>query len=90
MLSGFLGQAREAFQRRSWGEAYDRLVAADHETPLAAEDLERMAVAAHLTGRVLESDGHWARAHQAFLTAGSPERGARARASASSGSSAAS
>jgi len=77
MLSGFLGQAREAFQRRSWGEAYDRLVAADHETPLAAEDLERMAVAAHLTGRVLESDGHWARAHQAFLTAGSPERGAR-------------
>jgi DNA-binding CsgD family transcriptional regulator len=73
----FLEQAREAFQRRSWADAYDRLAAADQETPLGAEDLERMAVAAYLTGRVLESDGHWARAHQAFLAAGSPERGAR-------------
>jgi DNA-binding CsgD family transcriptional regulator len=76
-LSDLLEQAREAFQRRSWGDAYDGLVAADHESPLAAEDLERLALAAHLTGRVLESDKHWARAHQAFLAAGAPERGAR-------------
>ncbi len=74
---GFLEQAREAFQRRSWADAYDRLVTADREAPLAAVDLERLAVAAHLTGRVLESDGHWARAHQAFLAAGEAERGAR-------------
>jgi DNA-binding CsgD family transcriptional regulator/tetratricopeptide (TPR) repeat protein len=76
-LSGFLEQAREAFQRRVWGDAYDRLVAADRETPLPGEDLERLAVAAHLTGRVLESDGHWARAHRAFLAEGSPDRSAR-------------
>jgi hypothetical protein len=44
-LSGFLEQAREAFQRRVWGDAYDRLVAADRETPLPGEDLERLAVA---------------------------------------------
>jgi hypothetical protein len=36
---------REAYERRAWREAYEQLAAADQ---LVAEDIERLAVAAHL------------------------------------------
>lgn len=67
---------REAFSRRAWREAFDHLSAADQTTPLAAEDVERLATAATLVGR---DDGpdFWARAHQEFLNRGEIERAAR-------------
>ena len=65
---------REAFDRRSWREAYELLDAA---APLGADDLERLAVAAHLVGEDDASARAWERAHLAFLDAGDRERAAR-------------
>ena len=65
---------REAFDRRSWREAYELLDAA---APLGGDDLERLAVAAHLVGEDDASARAWERAHLAFLDAGDRERAAR-------------
>jgi hypothetical protein len=46
-----LDRARAAYQRWAWADAYARLVAADRQTPLEPEDLERLATAAYLLGR---------------------------------------
>lgn len=46
-----LEEARSAYGRRAWGDAFAALRAADEEDPLAPVDLERLAVAAQLTGR---------------------------------------
>jgi DNA-binding CsgD family transcriptional regulator len=72
-----LDQGRESFRQRAWGDAYARLSAADRELPLGPEDLELLAVAAHLIGREAESAETWARAHQAFLSRDEVERAAR-------------
>jgi DNA-binding CsgD family transcriptional regulator len=72
-----LDRGRAALARRAWGDAYAELSAADREGPLAPEDLERLATAAHLTGRDADSADLWARAHRAFLDRGDPERAAR-------------
>jgi hypothetical protein len=45
-----LDRGRVAFDRSLWGEAFAQLSAADLDTALAPEDLERLAVAAHLVG----------------------------------------
>ena len=50
-IADTVDQGRESFGRQAWGNAYDQLSAADHETPLELEDIERLAVAAYLTGR---------------------------------------
>lgn len=44
---------------------------------MPAEDLERLATAAYLTGRDEESDDAWARAHQQWLGTSNPARAAR-------------
>src|SRR5262245_55205430 len=62
-------QARHAFERRAWGEAYRHLSEARSRTGLDAADLERLAVAAHLTGHDDASDDAWVQAHQAHLAA---------------------
>ena len=72
-----LDRGRESFARRAWGDSYANLSAADRETPLEAEDLERLAYAAHLTGRDGDSESALTRAHQAFLARGNPEGAAR-------------
>src|SRR5215207_2087273 len=72
-----LDLGRASFGRRAWGEAYAQLSAADHDAPLAPEDLERLATAAHLVGRDADSSDNWARAHQAFVRRGDPERASR-------------
>ena len=46
-----LDRGRESFGRQAWGDAFALLSAADQESPLEAEDLERLAMAAYLTGR---------------------------------------
>ena len=49
-----LEHGRECYGRRAWGEAYHALQSADEATPLQADDLERLATAACLSGREAE------------------------------------
>ena len=67
----------ESFERRAWADAFDKLSAADRETPLAPEDLERLAISAYLVGRDADRDEVLARAHQEWLRLGGTERAAR-------------
>ena len=75
--SDALERAREFFSIHAWHDAYDTLVAADEQTPLSASDLERLAIAAFLTGNLRGSANAWARAHREFLRNGDPVRAAR-------------
>ena len=72
-----LDRGRASFERRAWADAFVKLSAADQETPLAPEDLERLATAAYLVGRDADSDEMWARAHQEWLRLGAADRAAR-------------
>ena len=63
----FLDRARDLFEHRTWGEAIEKLRAAETVAPLGAVDLERMAVAAYLTGHDDEGCDAWARAHRQYL-----------------------
>jgi ATP/maltotriose-dependent transcriptional regulator MalT len=72
-----LEQGRESYERRAWADAFVKLSAADQETPLGPEDLERLATAAYLVGRDADSDEVWARAHQEWLRLGAADRAAR-------------
>ncbi len=56
-------RARGSYERHAWTEAYEGFAAADAQSPLAAEDLERMAIAAYLLGRPDNSVAAGARAH---------------------------
>jgi tetratricopeptide (TPR) repeat protein len=75
---GALERGRDAYRRRAWGEAYARLSAADRETPLEAEDLERLAVTCSMLGRDTQSADSLSRAYQGFIGRSAPERAARA------------
>jgi DNA-binding CsgD family transcriptional regulator len=77
MAPEMVERGRAAFALRAWRDAYDQLSAADREAPLDPEDLEQLAIAAHLIGRETESSDIWARAHQEFLTQENRERAAR-------------
>jgi DNA-binding CsgD family transcriptional regulator/tetratricopeptide (TPR) repeat protein len=72
-----LDRGRESFGRRAWADAFAQLSAADRESPLTAEDLERLATAAYLIGRDDEGADAGARAHHEFLRRGSVERAVR-------------
>jgi len=65
--SDALERGREAFRRQAWSEAFRALSEAGAGRPLEAEDLERLARVAYLTGRDAESVAAWARAHRAYL-----------------------
>jgi DNA-binding NarL/FixJ family response regulator len=73
---------RDAARRNAWGEVYSSLTSAEEmagteQVTLDPEDLERLSIAAHLTGRDAES-GEWlARAHQGFLNRGDTRAAAR-------------
>ncbi len=73
-MSMTIERAREAFARQAWGEAYALLAAGG---PLDADDLERLAVAAHMAGRDDESTLAWERAHLECVRLGHPDRAAR-------------
>jgi DNA-binding CsgD family transcriptional regulator len=72
-----LDRGRESFGQQAWGDAFALLSAADRESPLEAEDLERLAWAAFLIGRDDDGADAGARAHHAFLRRGSVERAVR-------------
>lgn len=74
-----LETGRRAFARHAWQEAYEHLSAADREAKaLDAEDLEKLATSAFLTGLDEESTEVWTRAHQGFIEQGEVGRALRA------------
>jgi DNA-binding NarL/FixJ family response regulator len=70
-------RGRAAFDREAWGRAYEHLAAAAEDEPLEVDDLERLASAAYLVGRSVESSEVWARAHQECARIGEVARAAR-------------
>jgi len=73
-----LDLGREAFRQRAWGDAFARLSEADGQTPLELDDLERLAIAAHLLSRVDDREKILARLHHDAARQGHPARAARA------------
>ncbi|MCH6555978.1 MAG: adenylate/guanylate cyclase domain-containing protein, partial [Chloroflexi bacterium] len=65
-----LQEARDAFERHAWQEAFDLLTAADASGGLAPEDLESLAEAAFWTGRTDECIEALERAYAGFTEAG--------------------
>jgi DNA-binding CsgD family transcriptional regulator len=70
-------RGRAAFDREAWADAYANLAEADSEM-LELDDLERLSVAAYLTGRSNESVRSWERAHHGWAARGDIRRAARA------------
>jgi ATP/maltotriose-dependent transcriptional regulator MalT len=72
MAGGELQRGREAYARGAWPEAYGSLARADRGTPLAPDDLERLATAAYMVGRDDEQQAALERAHRDYLDRGDP------------------
>jgi DNA-binding CsgD family transcriptional regulator len=72
-----LDRGRGSFGRHAWADAYAELSVADHEAPLGATDLERLAMAAFLLGRDDDGDDAGARAFHECLRLGDAPRAAR-------------
>ena len=72
-----LERGRNSYAQHCWADAHAAFVLADDETPLEAEDLERLAMAAYLTGRDDEYLGVQERAHHAYLNTGERARAVR-------------
>jgi DNA-binding CsgD family transcriptional regulator len=72
-----LARGREAAQRLAWADAYAALLLADQSSSLAGEDLELLATAAHLVGRIEECLWALQRAQQLHAEGGDPRRAAR-------------
>lgn len=72
-----VAQARASFARRSWGDAYEQFTRADAAATLDLDDLEKLALAAYLTGRDEGSTRAWTRAQQEALRRDDPQRAAR-------------
>jgi ATP/maltotriose-dependent transcriptional regulator MalT len=70
-------RGRESFGRRAWADAFAELSAADRESALEPEDLERLATATYLVGRDEDSVVVWERAHHELLGRGEVLRAAR-------------
>lgn len=65
-----IAQAREAFGRQAWAEAFAGLARADHDAALELDDLERLAISAHMLGRMNERADAMERAHHRAVSAG--------------------
>ena len=76
-VTDILKQGRESFRCQAWGEAFTKLSAADADGALDANDLERLAISAYLTGRDVVWEQVWARAHKSLLDRGDVEHAAR-------------
>ena len=75
---GELARGREAAGRLAWADAYTALSLADRSSSLAGEDLELLATAAYLLGRVEECLRALQRAQQRSMPrSGEPRRAAR-------------
>jgi hypothetical protein len=74
---GDLLRGRAAAGRLAWGDAYDALSLADRSSPLAGEDLELLATAAYLLGRVDDCLRALQRAQRFHAERGDHRRAAR-------------
>jgi DNA-binding CsgD family transcriptional regulator len=74
---GALERAWELMAQRSWSDAYKEFARADARTPLDLDDLERLALAAYLSGLDEESTLAWTRAHHDAIRRKDPMRAAR-------------
>jgi DNA-binding NarL/FixJ family response regulator len=74
---GELARGREAAGRLAWADAYTALSLADRTSSLAGEDLELLATAAYLLGRVEDCVRALQRAQQLHAEHGDPRRAAR-------------
>ena len=72
-----LDRARRSYGQRAWADAYQAFLLADQETPLEAEDLELLAMAAYLIGRDDEYLRTLERAYNAHVNAGQCARAVR-------------
>ena len=72
-----LERGREAFDRRAWADARERLSAADRDAPLELEDLERLAIATYLLGRYEESTDLTRRGYKESIRSGDIGRAIR-------------
>jgi len=70
-------RGRRAYEEHAWSLAFESLAAADGDEALAAEDLELLAIAAYMLGRVDDSLGALEHAHHGYASAGEPLRAAR-------------
>ncbi len=75
--AGEIARAREAAHRLAWADAYAALALADQSSLLAAADLELMATAAYLLGRLEDCHKAMQRASRAHVESGDPRRAAR-------------
>ena len=71
-------RGRSAYERRAWGDAYDAFSEANAAGPLDADDVERLAWSAILSGRDESAVETFERLHQLRLDAGEPLGAARA------------
>jgi DNA-binding CsgD family transcriptional regulator len=69
---------RSAYERRAWADAFSALGKASAEGPLEADDVERFAVSAALTGHEDDAIESFGRLHQLRLDAGDEPGAARA------------
>jgi DNA-binding CsgD family transcriptional regulator len=72
-----LQRGRDTYQRREWGHAYEALLSVDTAAPLDVDDLERLTMAAYLTGRDLEFQQLTERLYRMHVEAGRAERATR-------------
>jgi DNA-binding CsgD family transcriptional regulator len=75
--SNALEEARAAFDRGAWSDSFAGLTAADAQTGLEPDDLDRLSTAAYLTGEDATSVHARTRAHAGFLERGQPALAAR-------------
>lgn len=76
-IAGELDRGRESAGRMAWAAAYESLSRASLSGGVGPEDLELLATAAFLTGRLEECQRAMQRAHQAYTEVGNPCRAAR-------------
>jgi DNA-binding CsgD family transcriptional regulator len=72
-----LEHGRQSYGRRAWGDAYEALRLADQTAALDADDLERLATAAYLTGRDVEFEKIQERLYRLHVDSGERSRAAR-------------
>lgn len=72
-----LERGRAAFARKAWGEAFTQLGLADDRAELGLDDVERLGLAAFLTGHDDAATAAWTRAHHEAIRRGDSPRAAR-------------
>jgi DNA-binding CsgD family transcriptional regulator len=72
-----LQRGRDAYERRSWLDAYESLSRADEASPLEAEELGLLSITAVMLGRDDDAMSVLERAHHRYLERGEPLRAVR-------------